>query len=232
MADLYLTKNQLEELFFDYAESILGVGFDIRRSWPTEGAPAFDVDDNVLFYKIYDVPSTMSVLREEVFSQEGSPEDGNMETSYTRTLQVNWTFYGPDSWDKAVLLRNRSFRQEFRDMLTLQQIFLVPDFDPPRRVPEPFQDLWYERCDLIMRFNELIKDNYPVGNIESVEIGIFNKVGLKAEIEVNDTMELLSTDPIDGEEDFPINGSLRFLFGSIINEETVNENTLIIEREA
>lgn len=184
MEDIYLTKNELEELFYDYTLAILGIGFDIRRSWPTEGAPAFEVDNDVTFYKIYDVPSPMSVLREDNFSQEGSPEEGNMETTYTRTLQVNWTFYGPNSWNNIDVLRNKVFRQEFRNMLAVQNIYLIPDFDPPRRVPELFQSLWYERCDIMMRFNERITTNYPVNNIESVEIGIFNNIGKKADFEV------------------------------------------------
>lgn len=184
MADIGLTPEQLKDLFYDYAIAILGEGADVRRSWPTFGAPAWEVTDDVIFYKIFDVPSSMSVLREDVFSQDGSPEDGNMETSHTRTLQVNWLFYGPNSWTNADLMRNSVYYQEIRDILSVYQMYLVPDFDPPRNMPELFQGLWYERWDLSVNYNEMIRINRPVNNIESVEIVLSDKSGVREEIVV------------------------------------------------
>ena len=143
MSDTILTLNELGDLFYDLTVSLLGgsTPADVRRSWPTQGAPSFGIADDVTFFKIYDVESAISRQMEDVYSQEGSPEAGVMKTGYTRTLRVDWTFYGGSSWDNAILVRNGLFYQVNHDVLAVQNIYLVPDMAPPRRAPELFQGL-------------------------------------------------------------------------------------------
>lgn len=189
MSEVILTLNELEELFYDLTVSMIGGTntADVRRSWPTMGAPAFDVNDDVAFLQIHDIPSTMSTIREDKFSTGGSPEDGSLETSYTRTLQINWIFYGPNSWDRAMSVRNKIFYQEFRNTLSDNNIYVIPDFDPPRRIPELFQGLWYQRMDLTMKFNELVRVDHTEHNIESVEIELYDRKGLRADFVVTES---------------------------------------------
>lgn len=191
MSDTILTLKQLGDLFYDLTVSLIGgtTAADVRRTWPTYGAPAFEVTDDVSFYKIYDVESSMSKLREEIYSQAGSPEAGLMETVYTRTLRVDWSFYGPSSWDNAILVRNGLFHQENRDVLAVQNIYMVPDFAPPKRVPELFQGLWYERMDLSVMFNEKVVVGREVPFIETVPIGIIDHSGVVVdEVVTEDTI--------------------------------------------
>ena len=188
MSDIILTLDELEELFYDLTVSILGGSpeADVRRSWPTGGAPAFDILDNVVFFKVYDTAGPLTAQRENKYSQLGSPVTPNMATRYTRTLMVNWIFYGSAAWDHATLIRNGLFYQDHHDTLARQDIYMVPDFTPPRRVPELFQGLWYERMDLSVSFNELIEINRTVPALESAEIIINDYSGVKAVIDITE----------------------------------------------
>jgi hypothetical protein len=196
MADVNLTLNELEELFYDLTVSMIGGTntADVRRSWPIMGAPAFDINDDVTFIQVHDVSSSMSTIREDKFSMEGSPEDGSLETSYTRTLQINWIFYGPNSWDSAMAVRNKVFFQEFRNTLSDNNIYVIPDFDPPRRIPELFQGLWYQRMDLTMKFNELVRFDHAIHNIESVEIKLYDRKGLRVDSFIEESNILVGTE--------------------------------------
>lgn len=188
MADNILSLNELGDLFYDLTVLMIGgsTPADVRRAWATQGAPAFDINDNVVFYKITDVESTMTALREDLYSQIGSPEDGNMQLGYTRTLQVDWIFYGASSWDYATLVRNGLYFESNRELLKLNNIYPVPQFAPPRRIPELFQGLWYERMDLSAKFNELVTLDRTVHYIKIVPLVVSNGEGVQSESEVTE----------------------------------------------
>lgn len=188
MADIILSLNELGDLFYDLTVLMIGGSppADVRRAWATQGAPAFDANDNVIFYKITDVESPMTALREDLYSQIGSPEYGNMKLGYTRTLQVDWIFYGTSSWDYATLVRNGLYFESNRDLLKLNNIYPVPQFAPPRRIPELFQGLWYERMDLSVKFNELIVLDRTQPYIKIVPIVVIDEAGVQSDTEVTE----------------------------------------------
>jgi len=193
--DVILTKTELEDVFYNLTVSIMNnsPNFDVRHSWPKNGAPAFGVDDNIAFLKIYDIPSSVTQQRENIYTQEGSPEAGNMETVYTRTLRVDWCFYGPDSWDNVNTLKNGLFFQENHDILAQSHIFMVPDFPPLRRVPELWASQWYERCDLSINFNEGISINRNVPAIETVGIIVIDKDGIVVTVNITESTVVIDS---------------------------------------
>lgn len=184
--DVNWNKTEIEDIFYNITVSILNTSpiFDVRHSWPVNGAPSFSVNNNLVFLKIFDSPSSVTQQRENIYTQEGSPESPNMETTYTRTLRVVWNFYGPDSWDNARLLRDGLFYQENHDLLAVDRIFMVPDCDPPQRVPELWEGLWYERCDLTIYFNAGVSINRMVPAIETVGIVVMDHEGIQATINI------------------------------------------------
>lgn len=188
MADTILTLAQLNKLFYDLTVAMVGGTSiaDVRQSWPTYGAPALEVTNNVAFLKIYDVESPITAQREMIYSQIESPSAPNMEMNYTRTLKVDWIFYGPDSWDWANLVQNKLFYQIYHDMLALQNLYLIPGFKPPMRVPELWSGEWYERIDLSANFNELMKINDALPYIETVEIDVIDHSGVVAKINIEE----------------------------------------------
>lgn len=188
MADSLLTLTQIEDVFQALTVSMIGSSpaADVRISWPIGGAPAFKATDNVAFLKVYEVPSPISVQREEEFAQVGSPAVSTMKMGYSRTLQINWIFYGSAGWDNSLKVANGLFYQENHDVLALNNLYMVPDFQPAKRVPELFQGMWYERMDLNILFNEKVEISRELHNIETVEIIVEDYSGIKATIDIEE----------------------------------------------
>ncbi len=183
--DVYLTIQELQKIFYDLFVSMFNSSpsqSQVRWSWPVQGAPAFRINDDVVFLKLYDTPGTMTTLREDKYSQEdGVP---NMSTGYTRTLRLDCIFYGPNSWENAVTIRNKMFWQEHHDTLAASNLYMIPRFDPPRRIPELWQGQWYDRSDLSVSFNELVVLNRELPYIEKVPVGVYNRNGLVTQIDI------------------------------------------------
>src|ERR1035437_5586657 len=172
MSDTISSLKQLKKLYYDLTVAMIVSSpiADVRHSWPKEGAPAWGINDNVIFLKIFDEESAVTGEREREYTVIGSPTTLNEAASYTRTLHVNWIFYGPDAWDAAKDVRNAMYTQAIRDQLAQSNIYVIPKFPPAKRMPELFQGMWYERYDLDIKFNELVVINTDVNYIESAEI--------------------------------------------------------------
>ena len=56
MADIILSLSELNKLFYDLTVAMVSAGTQVRISWATGGAPAFEIDENLAFIKVYDVP--------------------------------------------------------------------------------------------------------------------------------------------------------------------------------
>jgi hypothetical protein len=73
-------------------------------------------------------------------------------------------------WTQTI--RERLFYQEFHDLLRVEQVFAVPEVPAPQRAPELFQGLWWERWDLTVTFNEMVRHNWLVAYLKSTEITV------------------------------------------------------------
>ena len=188
MTDTILTLAEIGKLFYDLSVSMIGgTSPDVRLSWPTGGAPAFKVTDNVAFIRVYDAGSTISNQQDVEYDYTASPEGYSETTSYTRTLMVNWIFYGSSSWDNAIKVRNGIFNQTHRNTLSILNVYPIPDIKPPQRIPELWMSQWYERVDLSISFNELVKIVKEVNYIEEVPIAVYDRNGLPVEMTVTES---------------------------------------------
>jgi hypothetical protein len=180
LADLYLTREQLEDLFWRLTTQILGFDPDlptnaskVRISWPTDGAPTWKITEDVTFIRIGEQDDPINILRDTLTESNG-PSTGIQSTGQTRVIRVHWLCYGPSSFDNAFKIRNLLFAQQYREPLSVNQIYLIPEIDTPRRLPELRSGQWWERTDLAANFNELIRFETTVPLIESVEVTIKN----------------------------------------------------------
>ena len=173
----YLTLQEFEDLMQGAVVSILGWDAispskenDVRISWPKQGAPAMGIDDDIVFLRVNEQGGEYSRMRES-FVIDSSP--GLLETvSFTRIMEVFCIIYGPNSFDNAQTIRNGMFRQSIKESLAEEKVHLVPEIIAPRRVPELFAGQWWDRCDMRLVFNELIKHEYESEYIETADINI------------------------------------------------------------
>lgn len=189
--DLYHTLNELNIIFQELILEMLrhektgspaafadDVWSAVRIAYPTEGAPAWEIDENVVFIRVTEDDQPINRQREDVLSDDFVEDAVNVATTYTRVLQLNLVIYGPQSFDNAQTIRDGFFAEEYRIQLRGENIYPIPDIPAPNRAPEKFQGQWWERVDMEVLFNEKISKNRLIGYIESAEIGVYDNTGL------------------------------------------------------
>ena len=78
------------------------------------------------------------------------------KTGYTRVHKIDWTLYGPNSYDNADLIRSSIFADEYLQTFKDNNLFLITDVQMPTRLPELYNGQWWERTDFSATFNESV----------------------------------------------------------------------------
>lgn len=216
-ADVYLTLNQLNVLFqkitfssfendkytawLDYEAQVAAgtwpVGqaaptnpyYYVRVAWPSGGAPAWKLNEDVAFLRITERNDPYNVQR-HVIQKPYTLAACNFETTYTRVLEVNWTFYGPNSYDSISALRDHIYYPDQHLLLAKNNIFIIPRDITPRRFPELFQGQWWDRSDMTIQFNEKVVRNLEVPFIQSAEVTVFREDKDNIVLEITDETEI------------------------------------------
>lgn len=191
MTDTALTLGQLNTLFRSLTMTMLGFNpavpaenKKVRIAWPKGGAPAWNIDDDMVSLRVFEEDDPYNRQRE---TQETRIEDYtlNQATNYTRVNAVMFVLYGPNSYDYAQRIRDQIFIESNRNVLARSNIYLIPEIVSPRRIPENFNGEWWERTDLTMHFNEKVVRNLTISTIDIVPL----TVTLEDGTEVNTTIQ-------------------------------------------
>jgi len=180
MADIFLTLKQIEKLFWNVTTQMLGLdpalpvnANKVRIAWPTEGAPSWKINEDVTFLRIGDFDDSINILRDSVMSNL-DVDNANETTGYTRVLIIHFICYGPNSFDNAFIIRKKLYDQKYREFLNIKNIFLIPQINSPVRVPELLNGQWWERTNVMAKFNELIQFNQTIPYLKSAAATIDN----------------------------------------------------------
>ncbi|HEY3987943.1 MAG TPA: hypothetical protein VGM02_01510 [Acidobacteriaceae bacterium] len=169
-----LTQTEAENAIQSLLVQVLDVpGSTVRPSWPTAGAPAFDITDDVCFLKA--TLSNDRVNRSRDTAHTGSGETLTVTVTYLRVWDIGLALYGPNSFDRARLIKSALLMGWTQRSLATNNLALVLDMDDPRRLPELFASQWWERSDFSFRLNELVTETTTVPSIASVEIDLFTQ---------------------------------------------------------
>lgn len=197
VTDTYQTKSELEILFqtmiIDILDLAVGSPADydaaayfVRVAWPTSGAPAWKVTENICFLRVTEEDDQRINIEREVklTLSENDPLMLNEETSRSRVIALNLIFYGPNSWENAETVKDSIYSGslDFRFDLSKEKIYPLPTIPAARRIPEPFQSQYWERVDLEIRFNENIKKNRDIATIGEVPMFV-KHVNVRSETE-------------------------------------------------
>lgn len=147
----------------------------VRQMYSTEGAPDWNLTDDVLFFYASNVPdSDLNQQVDEVWEEDG--RDLIRKDYMTRVLSLSLIAYGPHAYDHLVQIKHAflSGSKPLRD----NGLFLVPEGAQPQAVPEFFQGCWWMRSDLTLTFNNQMDFTEEVKAIEQVPTHIdANKPG-------------------------------------------------------
>jgi hypothetical protein len=180
MTEQYRTLIEFENLFPRMINLMLGWDYrdkKVRVAYSQTGAPAWGVEDNLVFLYAKEVDNLYNRPREVTDIYEVSPDEFSSETNYTRVMQLFLTLYGTNATTNADTIRDSIFYPEFKLLLDQQKVYLIHDIAAPRRAPEYWEGLWYERVDMSMTFNELIVRSISVPRITSIDVAIYEGEG-------------------------------------------------------
>ncbi len=166
-----LLMTQIEDLFQSLVSQMLNTTDQgaVRIEWPTGGAPGWPIDYDVCFLSINydDDPYTQQM---HVEYSENDSTTANADLVYTAALRVIFTFYGPNSFDNADLVRSSLFQEPYKTTLASNNLALITNVQMPTRAPELFNGQWWNRTTFFARFYELVTRNSTVPYIVSAPV--------------------------------------------------------------
>lgn len=182
MADTILTIDDLNKLFQGVTLGILYPSaltsyYNVRISYQPQGQPAWLITEDVVSLFCLEVDDPYNRNRDQDI--EDVDDEAQINTAYTTIINVQWVFYGPNSYSNARLVLDKLFTQTTHDTLADNNLYMLKDGATIRRAPELFQGQWWERTDLNVRFNELVIRQDTVHWVETVAIEIHDKDGLQ-----------------------------------------------------
>lgn len=160
--DTVLTLKQIEDIFFTETCKMLNLDpiapenqSKVRLAWPTDGSPGWGIDEDVVFLRI--TPQDDKIARHfDVLYNTDESDYALRQIGYTRVHKIDWTLYGPHSYDNADLIRYKVLSKEFLEDFRASNLFLITDVTMPVRIPELFNGQWWERTDFQASYNELV----------------------------------------------------------------------------
>ena len=161
------TANALEMVtFFDPSYNTR-----VRTSWQEKGAPAFGIEDDVLFIRCVLEPTNYNIRDESWQVLEGT--EGNLlskNRTYTRQWRIAFVAYGPNACDSVRLIRSMLLEDFPHDTLAGSNLYLVPDTVTPDRSPELFESQWWERWDWAAIFNEQVNESITIPKVATIQV--------------------------------------------------------------
>jgi len=192
MADLpldqELTIDQLETLFQTFTVGATGLAdAQVRIGWPQQGAPGWEISDDMVALRVYEVQDPAVDRQREIqfFDLDDDKTFTKLQMSYMRVMEVDWTIYGPDAYETASAIRDHIYYPDALYLLDKNNLGHIPGIHNIVRLREQFQGSWWERCELIMRFNEEIIRYAKVPYLTSAEAFIETAKGLALDINIS-----------------------------------------------
>jgi hypothetical protein len=164
MADQVLKLQELKDFFVATTCKMLNIDptkpegkGKVRTTWPADGQPSWKINEDVIFLRV--TPQDDKLARElniVYYKNELDNAFADKKTGYTRVHKVNWTCYGPNSYDNADIIRHMIFDNDFMYEFKKKNLALITDVPMPTRLPELYNAQWWERTDFSATFNEAV----------------------------------------------------------------------------
>lgn len=182
MPNQILKLSDIEEIFRQQTLLILNLSDNsanagrVRISWPTDGQPGWDYDEDIIFLRITDINSSINKQIDTQYSPL-STDKVNRISGYTRVHEIHWIIYGPNSYEDAERIKYGFYDEEIKTNLAYNNLFMVLDNETPIRLPELSNGKWYQRVDYTVRFNEYIQHEKQIPYIQGINIKLYDEKG-------------------------------------------------------
>jgi hypothetical protein len=156
----------------------------VRLDWATEGQPGFTISNDYCFLRCVETDDPYNRIREDTTSTS-SDDTITKTTIWTRVWDITWELWGPNSTARGNWIRDGIQMDWTSEILESSNLFVLPDISSVERVPQNFQDQWWEVAYLTCKFNEFITQTLTVPAGDSVEIQINDSTGLLKDFTVS-----------------------------------------------
>jgi hypothetical protein len=151
----------------------------VRVGWKAQPAPKRTDDTVSIRVSESDSPNNKQRDRKFLPNDVGSIQQVD---TFMRFWECLWSFYGPNGFDHARLLKSALRLTFTRYTLLASQLSFVPRFGATLRAPELFEGAWWERSDVKLVLTELVTETLVINTIASIEVLLFNERGQVADI--------------------------------------------------
>ncbi len=170
----------LQDIFKAYLQDLLGKEC-VRQTYPqadsatgrANSQPFQNPTEDVCYYLV--LPADNPINRQMDTRYEAlSEKTANRIHSYTRVILLQLTFYGPNAYDNACMVRMELIGGGRENLLAKNGLHIVPDIAEPNLIWELYQNKWLMRSDLTAQFNNRVTDEgrHTVGYIQAVPITV------------------------------------------------------------
>ena len=177
-----LTLKELQDLYWRQLMILLGHDPDskkqqdqVRLAYQEDSQPFHDYKRNVCYYYVQaaDDPINRQIDTRYYPLDETKTQQIN---SYNRVITLDLILYGPDAYDQAVLLRMDLLEPTQNWDLAAKGLHIIPGIAEPQQMWEPYNNKWWPRVDMQVRYNNLVTDErHTVNYLSSSDINVVSE---------------------------------------------------------
>lgn len=157
----------------------------VRIAWQTTGAPAFVIGQDILSLRCVEEDNDYDKVR-DMAMQNANDTQMQISYEYTRVWRISLRFRGPNSFDRARLVRTALLLDWVHDTLAPNNLFVVPQLSAPVRGPELYVGQWWEVVDFSFLVYEQVNETIEINQVASVEVILNNNSGVVKDITVTE----------------------------------------------
>ena len=141
----------------------------VRIGWQSEGQPGWEIWEDITTIEATLVEDSIFQMRNQIDAANDS-QTLLRTTQYTRPWRVDFTLYGPNSLDRARLIQSALLLAWTHDAFALSRLWMLPNLKTPKRMPELFDEQYWERVDFSVMFYEGVEETITVPLMRSVQV--------------------------------------------------------------
>lgn len=177
-----LTLKELQDIYWRQLMILLGHDPDskkqqdqVRLAYQEDSQPFHDYRRNVCYFSVQAADDPINRQIDTTYSPIDDTKTQQIN-SYNRVITLDIILYGPDAYDQAVLLRMDLLEPTQNWDLAAKGLHIIPDIAEPQQVWESYNNKWWPRVDMQVRYNNLVTDErHTVNYLSSADIAVVSE---------------------------------------------------------
>lgn len=177
-----LTLKELQDIYWRQLMILLGHSPEddrqqdlVRLAYQEDSQPFHDYHRNICYYY---VQAADDPINRQIDTRYNPIDDTKTQqiNSYNRVITLDIILYGSDAYDRAVLLRMDLLEPTQNWDLAAKGLYIIPDIAEPQQMWEPYNNKWWPRVDMQVRYNNLVTDErHTVNYLSSADIAVVSE---------------------------------------------------------